>query len=333
MTSLEREGSAAARAASSKSARGAAWLRAGSRVFATLATVAVAASLGWFAWNAYMATPWTRDGTVRAYVVSIAPQVAGEIVDLPIHDNALVRKGDLLMQIDPASYAIAVQQAEANVAQAKAVAQNAEAEWARRQKLNDLAVTVEEQQIYASKAASANAQYQLALADLDAARLNLKRTRIVSPVNGYVANLTAHVGDYAKVGDRQVALIDADSFWVDAYFEETFLDEVRDGDAATVKLMSYPEALSGHVESVSRGISVPNAAAAPSGLATVNPIFAFVRLAQRVPVRIRLDAVPDDLKLVVGTTATVALAPPQAQATGAAQPRDAANGGPARDSR
>ena len=189
------------------------------------------------------------------------------------------------------------------------MAQNAEAEWARRQKLNDLAVTVEEQQIYASKSLSANAQYQLALADLDNARLNLARTRIVSPVNGYVTNLLARAGDYANIGQREVSLIDADSFWVDAYFEETFLGSIHDGDAASVKLMGYPQVLRGHVQSLARGISVANATPSALGLATVNPIFAFVRLAQRVPVRIRLDAVPGDVRLVAGTTATVAIDP------------------------
>ncbi len=280
---------------------------------------AIAAALGFFAWRAYMGTPWTRDGTVRAYVVSIAPQVAGQIIELPVSDNAFVHKGDLLMQIDPASYALAVRQAEASVQQAKALAENADAEWARRQKLNNLAVTVEEQQTYASKSLSALAQYQHALADLDTARLNLKRTRIVSPVNGYVTNLETQVGDYANVGQGRLALIDADSYWVDAYFEETFLPQIRDGDAAKVKLMGYPQILHGRVQSVARGISVANAAQSASGLAEVNPVFTFVRLAQRVPVRIHLEAVPADLRLVAGMTATVTIVP-GARATAAAGP-------------
>ncbi len=186
------------------------WRRGALRALATLVTVAIAAALGWFGWQAYMGTPWTRDGTVRAYVVTIAPEVAGQIVNLPVADNAFVHKGDLLMQVDPASYTIAVRQAEAGVEQAKAAAQNAEAEWARRQKLNDLAVTLEEQQTYAAKSLSAGASYETALANLDNARLNLHRTRIVSPVNGYVTNLQARSGDYANVGQRQVSLIDAE---------------------------------------------------------------------------------------------------------------------------
>jgi RND family efflux transporter MFP subunit len=289
------------------------------RVGLTLLMVAIAATLGVFAWRAYMGTPWTRDGTVRAYVVKIAPQVPGQIVDLPVRDNQFVHKGDLLMQVDPASYTIAVRQAQAAVQQAKAQAQNADAEWARRQKLNDLAVTLEEQQTYASKSLSALAQYQAALADLDTARLNLKRTRIVSPVNGYVTNLQAQTGDYANVGGRTLALIDADSYWVDAYFEETFLSQIHEGDAAKVKFMGYPQVLRGRVESVSRGISVANAAASPSGLAEVNPVFTFVRLAQRVPVRIHLESVPNDLRLVAGMTATVTIEAGDKAAAGSAE--------------
>ncbi len=307
MASLDDNAAIAAREAPARVSRTGStrWARAALRVFATAAAAAIAAALGWFAWRAYMATPWTRDGTVRAYVVTIAPDVAGQIVELPVRDNQFVHKGDLLMQIDPASYGIAVQQAEAQLAQAKAVAQNAEAEWERRRQLNNLAVTVEEQQTYASQSLSAGAAYQLQLANLANARLNLKRSRIVSPVNGYVTNLLARTGDYANVGERQVSVVDADSFWVDGYFEETFLWSIRDGDPASVKLMGYPQVLRGHVQSVARGISVANASPSASGLATVNPIFAFVRLAQRVPVRIQLDAVPNDVRLVAGLTATV----------------------------
>src|SRR5580658_8016020 len=156
---------------------------------ATLVAVAVAALAGWQAWQYYMGAPWTRDGTVRAYVVKIAPQVAGEIVQLPIADNEFVRKGDLLMLIDPRNYSIAVRQAEASVEQTRATAENANAEMIRREKLNDIAVTMEERQTYISQAATAEANYQAALANLDQARINLKRTEVRSPVNGYVTNL------------------------------------------------------------------------------------------------------------------------------------------------
>ena len=153
--------------------------------------VGAAAWLGWQTWQVYMGAPWTRDGAVRAYVVTIAPEVAGRIVGLPVRDNQLVHKGDLLVEIDPIDYRIAVRMAEAAVAQTKAVAEDAEAKSQRRQKLDLLAVTAEEKQSYASRAISAQASYQQALANLDTARVNLDRTQIQSPVNGYVTNLLA----------------------------------------------------------------------------------------------------------------------------------------------
>ena len=278
-------------------------------ILVTAAAVALAAALGYQAWQYYMGAPWTRDGTVRAYVVKVAPQVAGEIVQLPIADNQFVRKGDLLMLIDPRNYSIAVRQARAAVEQARAVAENANAEMTRRLKLNDLAVTMEERQTYISQAANAEASYQSALANLDQARVNFKRTSVRSPVNGYVTNLLAQLGNYADIGALQLSVVNSDSFWVDAYFEETALGRIRDGDAATIKLMGYSPLLHGRVQGLARGINVPNAQPDASGLASVNPIFTFVRLAQRVPVRIRIDEVPEGVKLVAGLTATVEIEP------------------------
>jgi multidrug resistance efflux pump len=274
-------------------------------VLTTLVAVALAGSLSWAMWQAYMAAPWTRDGTVRAYVVTMAPEVAGRIVELPVADNQLVHKGDLLMVIDPENYTIGVRLADAAVDQAKAVMQNAQAEAKRREQLTTLSISEETKQIYVSQALSANAAYQQALANRDQARVNLARTRIMSPANGYVTNLLAQLGDYVNVGQRSISVINADSFWIDAYFEETSLRSIREGDPATVKLMGYPQIVPGHVEGIARGINVANAQADPAGLALVNPIFTWVRLAQRVPVRIRIDAVPEGVRLVVGMTATV----------------------------
>jgi multidrug resistance efflux pump len=281
----------------------------------TLGALAVAAVLGWVSWEAYMGTPWTRDGTVRVYVVTIAPQVAGEIVELPVADNQFVHKGDLLMQIDPTDYTIAVRLAEAAAEQMKATAQNARVEAERRQKLNLLAVTVEEQQTYSSTALSAEASHQQALANLDRARVNLERTHIRSPVNGYVTNLLAQLGDYATVGQNKISVVNTDSFWVDGYFEETHLGQIHEGDPATIQLMGYSQVLRGHVNSIARGINVANAQPDQSGLASVNPIFTFVRLAQRVPVRIHLDELPEGVRLVAGMTATVQITPQATQST------------------
>jgi RND family efflux transporter MFP subunit len=274
-------------------------------VLATLAVVSLAALLGWAAWQYYMGTPWTRDGTVRAYVVKVAPEVAGEIVSLTIADNQFVHKGDLLMLIDPRNYSIAIRQAQAAAEQAQAVADNARAEMIRREKLTDIAVTMEERQTYISQATSAEATYQSALANLEQARINYKRTQVRSPVNGYATNLSAQLGNYADVGSLQLSLVNSDSYWVDAYFEETALSRIHEGDAATIKLMGYTPLLRGRVQGLARGIDVPNAAPDASGLASVNPIFTFVRLAQRVPVRVHIDEVPEGVNLVAGMTATV----------------------------
>src|SRR5262245_59798226 len=275
----------------------------------TLAAVALAVPFGWMMWDVYMGSPWTRDGTVRAYVVTIAPEVAGKIVELPIADNQLVHKGDLLMVIDPTNFHIAVRQAEAAVNQAKATAENARAESNRRQQLTDLAVTQEEKQTFASNALSTAAAHEQAMANLDQARVNLQRTRIYSPVNGYVTNLLVQRGDYVNVGQNRISLVDADSFWVDGYFEETNLEGIREGDPASIKLLGYGQIIRGHVDNIARAINVPNAQPNEQGIATVNPIFTWVRLAQRIPVRIHIDQVPEGVILSAGRTATVQIDP------------------------
>jgi multidrug resistance efflux pump len=275
----------------------------------TLIVLVLAGIATWAMWQAYMAAPWTRDGTVRAYVVTVTPEVSGRIVQLPAIDNQLVRKGELLMVIDPTDYAIAVDQAQAAAEQAQATAENAAREAARRADLTTVETSEEEKQTYRSNAVATAAAYRAAVATLGRARVNLERTTLRSPVNGYVTNLQVQLGDYATAGQSAISLVDADSYWVDGYFEETALGAIHPGDQATVKLMGYRAPLQGHVASVARGITVANAERGQLGLAQVNPIFTWVRLAQRVPVRIQLDHVPDDVRLVAGQTASVRIAP------------------------
>jgi len=269
----------------------------------------VAALLGWAMWNAYMASPWTRDGTVRAYVVTIAPEVAGRIVQLPIIDNQLVHKGDLLMVIDPRDYAIAVDLAEAAVTQARANADNATLEANRRARLTTLETSEEEKQTYASNAQVAEATYQQAVAKLAQARVNLERTNIHSPVNGYVTNLLVRLGDYANVGQSRLSLVDADSYWVDGYFEETKLGCITEGDAAVARLMGDTRDVRGHVDSIAAGIADDQRSSTHNLLPAVAPTYTWVRLAQRIPVRIRIDDAPPDTRLIVGRTASVTITP------------------------
>lgn len=275
---------------------------------ATAVIFVVAILIGRTLWVHYMDQPWTRDGRVRANVINIAPDVSGAVVALPVHDNELVKKGDLLMQIDPSHYQIAVEQAEAALAARKAELQMRRDDAKRRADMDSLVVSKESMDNATHTASAAEAAYQQAQAALDAAKLNLERTRVVSPVDGYVTNLEVFQGDYATAGAAKLAIVDSHSFWVYGYFEETKLPHVNIGDKAQMRLMSGG-VLQGHVESISRGIYDRDNPQSRELLADVNPTFNWVRLAQRVPVRIRIDQVPAGVVLSAGTTCTVVVQP------------------------
>ncbi|MFJ9448730.1 MULTISPECIES: efflux RND transporter periplasmic adaptor subunit [unclassified Herbaspirillum] len=264
--------------------------------------------LAWSLWQHYMVSPWTRDGRVRADVVNIAPDVAGQVVDLPVRDNQLVHKGDLLMQIDPSRYQLALQQAEAALAARKADLDMRRAQARRRADLDSLVVSRENREDAGSQVAGAEAQYQVAVAQRDSARLNLDRTKVVAPVDGYITNLSVRRGDYASAGVAKIAIIDSHSFWVYGYFEETKLPYVAVGDKAKIQLINGAT-LRGHVDSISRGIYDRDNPQSRELLADVNPTFNWVRLAQRIPVRIQIDEVPKDVLLAAGLTCTVTLEP------------------------
>ena len=275
-------------------------------VFITVSSAALAIGLGRSTWRSYIEAPWTRDATVRAYVVDIAPEVSGRIVALPVGDNGFVHKGAALVEIDPTDYNIDLTRAGAVLQQAQAEAQDIERQTQRREDLAKVdAVALEQLQLYQSNALVARAKVVQAAADLHRAQVNLSRTRIVSPVNGWVTNLLTQRGDFANAGQSELSIVDSDSFWVDAYFEESQLVSVHEGDPVSIDLIGYHPTVLGHVESISRGINVGNAQANPQGLATVNPIFTWVRLAQRIPVRIHVDRIPPGVRLVAGLTATV----------------------------
>ena len=275
---------------------------------ATAVIFAVALLFGRVLWVHYMDEPWTRDGRVRAEVVNIAPDVSGYVVQLPVRDNQYVKKGDLLMQIDPAHYQIAVEQAQAEVAARKAELTMRQDDAKRREDMDNLVVSREARENASHTANAAQAQYQQAIAALDAAKLNLERTRVVAPVDGYVTNLQVFRGDYATTGSAKLALVDAHSFYVYGYFEETKLPRVRIGDKAKIRLMGGGTLL-GHVESISRGIYDRDNPQSRELLADVNPTYNWVRLAQRVPVRVHIDEVPAGVPLAAGITCTVVIEP------------------------
>jgi multidrug resistance efflux pump len=282
------------------------------RFFITALIFIVAIFLAWTLWQHYMLSPWTRDGRVRAEVINIAPDVAGQVVDLPVRDNQLVHKGDLLMQIDPAHYQLALQQAEATVQGRKADLDMRRAQARRRADMDNLVVSRETREDAGSQVAAAEAQYQVALAQRDTAKLNLERTKVYAPVDGYITNLNVRRGDYASVGAAKIAIIDSHSFWVYAYFEETKLPYLAIGDKAKIQLINGAT-LRGHVDSIARGIYDRDNPQSRELLADVNPTFNWVRLAQRIPVRIQLDEVPKDVLLATGLTCTVILEPASQQ--------------------
>ena len=258
-----------------------------------------------YVWEFYVAAPWTRDGTVRVQVANIAPQVAGQIVDVRVHDNQNVHKGDVLYVIDPVDFEVNVTSADAEVKNREADLQVKNAQSARRQALTTVSTSVEEKQQYAGQAKIAEAALESAQAQLRQAKINLERTQVKSTVNGRVTNLLMRVGDYARTGTSNINVVDTDSYWIDGYFEETKMPNIHVGDRADVKLMGFDPRLTGTVASITLGISTANAASSTQGLPDVNPVYTWVRLAQRVPVRIRIEHVPPEIPLIAGMTATV----------------------------
>jgi RND family efflux transporter MFP subunit len=275
------------------------------RLAVTAVAVAVAGVVGWQMWIYYMQAPWTRDGRVRADVVQVAADVSGLVTTVLVHDNQVVKAGDVLFRIDPVRFQIALEQAEANVAGKQAAADEAARETSRFRSLSNLEVSQEQQQQRGALAAEADAAYRLATAERDLARLNLARTDVRAPVNGLVTNFDMRPGNYVDAGHGLFALVDSDSFYVAGYFEETKLGRIQVGDHARVWLVGTGDVIEGHVESIAAGIADRERSGSADLLANVNPTFSWVRLAQRVPVRIALDHVPPDIRLLTGRTATV----------------------------
>jgi multidrug resistance efflux pump len=255
-------------------------------------------------WQIYMLDPWTRDGSVRVEVTNIAPKVSGTVVRVFVKDNQFVRRGDKLFEIDPIRFQLAIDQSKAAVDSAANTLILKQADAKRRFGATG-AVSVEEQQQYQINAAVAKAQLDGAIASLDVAKLNLIRSTLYAPSDGYVTNFLLRVGDYANEGNPVMSIVDKHTFWIDAYFEETKLHGIKVGAKTRIKLMGYDQVLDGSVQSISRGISVDNAKQGNQGLQQVNPTYTWVRLAQRIPVRIAFDQVPDDILLASGLTASV----------------------------
>lgn len=279
------------------------------RVAATLTMVALAAIGARWMWIHYDVRPWTRDGRVRADVVEVNPDINGLVTNVCVKDGQAVRRGQVLFIIDRSRYELAERNAEAALATDEASLAQARRDDRRNAALGNL-VTTEELEQGRSKVEELSAQLRGALVELDLAKLNLERTTVRSTVNGIIANLELEPGDYASAGHQVMALVDSDSIYVDGYFEETKLPWIRLGDRANVHLMGVEAVLHGTVVAIAAGIEDRERNASSSDLANVTPTFSWVRLAQRIPVRIKLDPVSDGIRLIAGRTATVAIEVP-----------------------
>ncbi len=267
--------------------------------------VLVALLIGREIWFYYVEAPWTRDGRVRADIVSVAPDVSGPVVEVLVHDEQVVRQGDVLFRIDPARFQIAAEQADAVLAGRKATLDQTVRDFRRFGQLDTLSTSKQKQEQTAADMQLASAAYRQALADDDLAKLNLARSDVRAPVNGTITNMDLRPGDYVTTGKGVFALVDSDTVRVEGYFEETKLGRLAVGDAVTVQLMGMSTQMHGHVQSIAAAIADRERTASADMLASVNPTFSWVRLAQRVPVRVVLDDAPSGLPLVVGRTATV----------------------------
>ena len=278
------------------------------RVLLTLIFLAVAGFLGYDVANYYLYSPWTRDARVRADVVTVAPDVSGWVDDIRVRDNQFVHKGDVLLVIDQERFRIALEDAEATLAARHAQYLMLREQYERRSKLTPgYSVTVETLDNARRQSETAFANHQQAIAARDTAALNLKRTEVRASVNGFITNLNLAKGTYASQGKPVMALIDSDSYRIGAYFEETKIRHIRPGASAEIYLMDGSPALQGTVSGISMGITDQDNKDGPELLSSVNPTFTWVRLAQRIPVRVHITHVPPGVLVSAGMTCTVVI--------------------------
>jgi RND family efflux transporter MFP subunit len=242
-------------------------------IVTTLALVALAITLGRMLWGRYMDTPWTRDGRVRADVVNVASDVAGLVTEVAVRDNQFVHRGDLLFRVDDVHYLHVLAQAQAVVDELRLMLQMKRGQATRRIALDDQVISRENREDTDLLAASAKAEYAAAQAQLDQAKLNVERTVVRSPVDGWVSNLLIRPGDFTQIGVAKLALIDQHSFWIYGYFEEHKLPLIHVGDPAEIRLLGNKHLLKGHVESIARGITDWDNPTDVTLLANVNPSF------------------------------------------------------------
>lgn len=272
------------------------------RAIVTLVVVLIAICAIFRLWNYYELDPWTRDGRVRANVVQLAPDVSGLVTAMNVEDNQIVHVGDVLFEVDRSRYELAEKQAEAGLSAQQTALIQAERENQRNQALTNL-VSAELREQSRSKVALASAAVKQAEVTLATAKLNVERAIVKSPVEGVVTNLDLRQGAYVTAGHAVMALVDTNSLYVEGYFEETKLPRIQLGDSAEVMPMGSSVKLQGTVQGIAAGITDHDRSTGNDLLPNVNPSFNWVRLAQRIPVRIQLA--PHQSTLIAGQTVTV----------------------------
>ncbi|EKT4098115.1 biotin/lipoyl-binding protein [Stenotrophomonas maltophilia] len=275
---------------------------------ATLGVCALAAIAALSLWNRYEMRPWTRDGRVRADVVRVASDMGGLVTQVLVHDNQRVSAGQLLLVLDQPRFAAALEKADAAVSSARATLALARRESTRDNVLGNL-VASETRERNAAKVDTELAALAQARAEQRVAQLNVQRTEVRATTDGIITNLDLHAGDYLQPGAQALALIDTRSLRIEGYFEETKLGCITEGDAAVARLMGDDHDVRGHVDTIAAGIADDQRSSTHNLLPAVAPTYTWVRLAQRIPVRIRIDDAPPDTRLIVGRTANVTITP------------------------
>jgi len=279
------------------------------KLIVTLGILAIAGYYGYHRYEAYIENPWTRDGQVRTQVIQVTPRVNGMVTKIHVVDNQKVKAGDLLFEIDPSLYQVKVDQAKARLQRTLEAAKGTKIEYERVKK-----IYARDKGAVSQKDLVRNeTNYYKSLADIDssteslnAANLNLSYTKVYAEVDGYVSNINFQIGTQASAGKPILALVDENAYWVFGFFREDAIPEVEVGDTAKVTLLAYPNTpLTGKVESIAWGIAHSDGNPGNNLLPSVKPVFQWIRLAQRIPVRIKLDKLPENVKLRFGLTASV----------------------------
>jgi multidrug resistance efflux pump len=279
------------------------------KLLVTLTILGAAGYFGYDKYKAYIENPWTRDGQVRTQVIQVTPRVSGMVTKIHVADNQRVKTGDLLFEIDPSQYQVKVDQAEARLQRNLEASKGKKIEYERVKKIyNRDKGAVSQKDLVRNET-----NYFKSLADIDSstealntAKLNLSYTKVYAEVDGYVSNINFQTGSQATANHAIMALVDENAYWVFGFFREDAIPDVEVGDKAVVTLLAYPDTpLKGSVESIAWGISHSDGNPGNNLLPSVKPVFQWIRLAQRIPVRIKLDTLPENVKLRFGLTASV----------------------------